>query len=150
MRVIHTAWVLIALSSVLLTSAAIPPACFRGCRRLTSCKRWMASASQALLRTGNSGQLARLADTLVFTADGNLDRHVTLRFIDRSTATPDTTIHAIEPLAYEIDGDHLTIHVRSCPANANCIGPSDGHIDARRIDLVDTGWNGATLRFTVR
>ena len=107
-------------------------------------------ALPSVAATGSTGEVVRLADTLVFSADGNLERRITMRLVGQSTTTPDTTIHGTEALAYDIDADRLTIRVRSCPDNAQCIGPSEGHIDARHIDLIDAGWNSATLHFTVR
>lgn len=149
-RVVHIASILPALSGALLASCTNAAAVLARPSATYVLETVNGLQLPSVASTGSSGQLVRLADTLVFFADGNLDRHVTIRFIGQSTQTPDTTMHAIQQLAYTIDGDHLTIRVRSCPANANCVAPSDGHIDADHVDLVDTGWNSADLHFTVR
>jgi hypothetical protein len=148
----HTSWILLALSGAFLVVA---------CGRDTAGVLPRLSATYVLetvngdplpsaAPSGNTGRIVRIADTLVFSANGGADRHLTIQFVGLSTATPDTTIHTVEPLAYRIDGDRLTIGVRSCPPNANCVGPSEGRIDARHVDLVDAGWNNAALHFTAR
>jgi hypothetical protein len=150
MRAVPIASIAIALTGVLLTSCSETAGVLPRLSATYVLETVNGEQLPSVSPDGNTPRLIRLADTLVFSADGNLDRRVTVRVIGRSTLGSDTTMHSIQPLSYTVHGDHLTIHVRSCPANANCVGASDGRIDARRVDLVDAGWDSATLHFTVR
>jgi len=104
----------------------------------------------AVSAQGDGYRVTVLADTLVFAADGTVERRNTVRYVGVLSINPDTTIHNSMKWAYTIDGTKLTIGVISCPANASCVGPSTGYIDADRLELTDAGMADAVLHFAPR
>jgi len=103
----------------------------------------------AVAAEGNGFQVTVIADTLEFKLNGEVQRRSTRRFAGVLAGVADTTVHTDASMSYTIDGDKLAIFF-VCPANANCIGPISGHIDAHRLDIIDVGMSGASLHFTTR
>ena len=103
----------------------------------------------AVATEGDAFRVTMIADTLVFHPDGEVERRSTVHYVGILLTTADTIVHRSVDLGYETDGSRLTILI-NCPANANCVGPSTGHINTRRIDLVDVGMGNAALHYTPR